>query len=52
MFVVTIVTNQICYRYFSFVILTKVFLSVAHGIEKLEKRWNDCIAAEGDYVDE
>nr|XP_012218125.1 PREDICTED: uncharacterized protein LOC105669643 [Linepithema humile] len=29
MFVVTIVTNQICYRYFSFVILTKVFLSVS-----------------------
>ena len=23
-----------------------------HGIEKLEKRWNDCIALEGDYIDE
>lgn len=23
-----------------------------HGIEKLEKRWNDCITLEGDYVDE
>ena len=23
-----------------------------HGIEKLEKRWNDCIALEGDYVDD
>ena len=22
------------------------------GIESLEKRWNDCIAMEGDYVDE
>ena len=22
------------------------------GIEKLEKRWNDCIALEGDYIDE
>ena len=22
------------------------------GIETLEKRWNDCIAMEGDYVDE
>ena len=22
-----------------------------HGIEKLEKRWNDCIALEGDYID-
>lgn len=22
------------------------------GIESLEKRWNDCIAIEGDYVDE
>ncbi len=22
-----------------------------HGIKKLEKRWNDCIALEGDYVD-
>ena len=21
-----------------------------HGIEKLEKRWNDCIALEGDYT--
>ena len=21
-----------------------------HGIEKLEKRWNDCIALEGDYI--
>lgn len=23
-----------------------------HGIEKLEKRWNDCITLKGDYVDE
>jgi len=23
-----------------------------HGIAKLEKRWNDCIACDGDYVDE
>ena len=23
-----------------------------HGIEKLEKRWDDCIALEGDYIDE
>ena len=23
-----------------------------HGIEKLEKRWNDCIALKGDYIDE
>ena len=23
-----------------------------HDIEKLEKRWNDCIALEGDYIDE
>ena len=23
-----------------------------HGIEKLEKRCNDCIALEGDYIDE
>ena len=23
-----------------------------HGNEKLEKRWNDCIAFEGDYIDE
>ena len=23
-----------------------------YGIEKLEKRWNDCIAHEGDYIDE
>lgn len=23
-----------------------------HGIEKLEKRWRACIAAQGDYVDE
>ena len=23
-----------------------------HGIEKLEKRWNDCFALEGDYIDE
>ena len=23
-----------------------------HGIEKLEKHWNDCIALEGDYIDE
>ena len=23
-----------------------------HGIEKLKKRWNDCIALEGDYIDE
>ena len=23
-----------------------------HGIEKLEKRWNDCIALVGDYIDE
>ena len=22
-----------------------------HGIEKLDKRWNDCIALEGDYID-
>ena len=22
-----------------------------HGIEKLEKHWNDCIALEGDYTD-
>ena len=22
-----------------------------HRIEKLEKRWNDCIALEGDYID-
>ena len=22
------------------------------GIESLEKRWNDCIATEGDYVDD
>ena len=22
------------------------------GIESLEKRWNDCIAMQGDYVDE
>ena len=21
-----------------------------HGIEKLEKRWNNCIALEGDYL--
>ena len=23
-----------------------------HGIEKLEKRWNDCIALEGNYINE
>lgn len=23
-----------------------------HGIEKLEKRWNDCITLKGDYIDE
>ena len=23
-----------------------------HGIQKLEKRWNDCIALKGDYIDE
>ena len=23
-----------------------------HGIEKLEKHWNDCIALEGDCIDE
>lgn len=23
-----------------------------HGIEKLEKRWTDCIALDGNYVDE
>ena len=23
-----------------------------HSIEKLEKIWNDCIALEGDYIDE
>ena len=23
-----------------------------HGIEKLEKRWNDCLALEGDCIDE
>ena len=28
----------------------KAFYS--HGIEKLEKRWNNCIVLEGDYVDE
>ena len=26
--------------------------SYTYGIDKLEKRWNDCIALEGDYVKE
>ena len=27
-------------------------LTYKHGIEKLEKRWNDCIELEGDCIDE
>ena len=37
---------------------TEAYFEVKHksfykkGIESSEKRWNDCIAIEGDYVDE
>ena len=33
-----------------FEVTDKAFYS--HGIEMLEKRWNGCIALEGDYIDE
>ena len=33
-----------------FEVIDKAFYN--HSIEKLEKRWNDCIALEGDYIDE
>ncbi len=33
-----------------FVVNDKSFYK--HGIKKLEKRWNNCIALEGNYFDE